>query len=88
MESGLRPNEKLAAIQAVDPDAGEGGKEESGNLAGETNGAEEHGRSGEPVDKPGGGDAGHPRADEGDALAAEEEAEVAMTERAPGVGCG
>ena len=68
---GLRPDEHLAAVEAVDPDAGEGCEEEGGNLAGKADGAEQHGRSGEAVDEPGGGDAGHPRADEGDALAAE-----------------
>ena len=41
---------------------------------------------GEPVNEPGCGDAGHPGADEGDALAGEEKLEVAMAEGAPGVG--
>ena len=41
---------------------------------------------GEPVNEPGCGDAGHPGADEGDALAGEEKLEVAMAEGSPGVG--
>ena len=75
-------------MKVVDPDAGEGGKDKGGDLAGETDCAQQQSRSREAVDEPGGGDAGHPRADEGDALAAEEETEVAMAESAPGVGRG
>ncbi len=40
----------------------------------------------EVIDEPGGGEAGHPIADDGDGLAEEEELEIAVTEGAPGVG--
>jgi hypothetical protein len=82
----LGPDKELAAIEAVDKYSGEGREEEGGDLSGEADGAEEQGRAGEPVDEPTGGDAGHPGADERDALAGEEEAEVAMTKGSPGVG--
>ena len=61
------------------------GPAEGGNLAGEADGAQQQRRSGEAIDQPAGGDAGHPGADEGDALAAEEEPEVAMAKGPPGV---
>ena len=86
MRERLRPDQQLAAVEAVDPDAGEGREEEGGNLAGEADDAEQQRRAGEPVDQPAGGDAGHPRADERDALAAEEEPEVAVAQGAPGMG--
>ena len=82
----LGPDEELAAVHAVDDDAGEGREEEGGDLAGEADGAEEKRGAGETVDEPAGGDAGHPGADEGDALAGEEEAEVAMAQGSPGMG--
>ena len=53
------------------------------NLPGEADRAQQQRRSGEPVDQPDGRDARHPRADERDALPAEEEPEVAMAQRAP-----
>ena len=81
----LGPDEEVAAVEAVDEDAGEGREQEGGNLAGEADDAEQQRGAGKAVDEPTGGDAGHPGADERDALAAEEEAEVAMAERAPGV---
>ena len=79
-------DENLAAIDAVDDDTGDGGEEESWNLAGEADGSEKERRTRQPVDEPGGCDARHPCADDGDALAAEEEAEVTMPKRAPCVG--
>ena len=42
--------------------------------------------AGEPIDQPAGGEPGHPGADQGDALAGEEEAEVGCAERPPGMG--
>jgi len=76
----------MATVEAVDPDAGEGREEKGGDLAAETYGTEEERRSGEAVDQPSGGDAGHPGADEGDALAADEELEGTMAKGSPGVG--
>ena len=81
----LRPDEDLALVQAIDPDAGEGREQEGGNLAHEADDAEQPCGAGEAVDEPAGGDAGHPGADERDALAAEEEAEVGCAECPPGM---
>ena len=69
---GLGPDEECAAGKAFDPDAGEGAEEEGDDLSGEADDAEEQRGVGEVVDEPGGGEAGHPVADEGDALAEEE----------------
>ena len=82
---GLGPDQHLALVEPVYPHAGEGRQQKGGNLPGKADRAQQQGRAGEPVDQPAGGDARHPRADERDALAAEEEAEVAMAQRAPGV---
>ena len=77
---GLRPDQNFAAVDAINEDAGERSEEKGWNLAGEADGAQQERGFGEPVDKPGRGDARHPGADEGDALAAEEEPEVAMAQ--------
>ena len=82
----LRPDQDLAAVDAIDEDAGDGREQEGGDLSGEADDAEQQRGAGEAIDEPDGGDARHPGADERDALAAEEEAEVAMAQRAPGVG--
>ncbi len=82
---GLCPKKDFATVNAVDEDASEGREEEGGNLAGEANGAQKERGFRESIDEPRGGDAGHPGADERDALATEEEAEVAMTQGTPRV---
>jgi hypothetical protein len=82
----LRPDEDAAAVEAIDKDAGDGSEEEGRDLAGEADGAEQQRRFREAVDQPRGGDARHPGADQRDGLAAEEEAEIAMAQRAPRVG--
>ena len=81
----LRPHEHRALVPAVDPDAGEGREQEGRNLAREADDAEQPRGAGEAIDEPTGGDARHPGADERDALAAEEEAEVGRAERPPRV---
>src|SRR5208337_3015396 len=53
----LRPYKDLAAVEAVNPDACEGSNDEGGNLACKAHRTEEHGRSGEAIDEPCGGDA-------------------------------
>ena len=83
---GLRPHQHLAAVEPVHPYAGEGRQQKGGNLPGKADRAQQQRRTGEPVDQPAGGHARHPRADERDGLPAEEEPEVAMAQRPPGVG--
>lgn len=79
---GLGNDEYAMPIQAVDPDTGEGREDKGRHLSGKTDEAEQHRRTGEPVDQPTGGYTGHPGADQRNALAAEEELVVAMAERA------
>jgi hypothetical protein len=83
MDKRLRPHQHLAAVEPVNPDAGKGREEKCGNLPGKADRAQQQRRAGEAIDQPTGGDARHPGADERDALAAEEEAEVAMAQGAP-----
>ena len=78
-------HEHFAAVDAVDDHARQWRQQERGNLPGEPDRAQQQRRFGQPVDEPRRGDAGHPRADERNALAAKEEAEIAMPQRAPGV---
>ena len=59
-----------------------GASEQRRNLAAEADDAEQQLGAGQAVDEPARGDAGDPRADERDALAAEEEAVVAMSKGA------
>ena len=81
----LSPDEELAAIRALDKDTGERGEEEGHDLAGEADDAKHERGVGETPDEPAGGEAGHPGAHEGDALAGEEELEVAVTQGPPDV---
>ena len=81
----LRPHQHLAPVDAVDDDARKRRQQKRGNLAGEADRAQQQRRLGQPVDEPRRGHARHPRADQRDALPAEEEPEVAMAQRAPGV---
>ena len=81
----LRPYQHFAAVDAVDDDAGDGREQKCRYLACEANGAKQQGRLREPVDQPGRRDARHPCADQRDALAAEEESEIPMSQRPPGV---
>ncbi len=82
---GLRGYEKLAAIEALDPDAGERAEEERDDLSGEADDAKQKRRVGEAIDEPACGEARHPGADHGDALAEEEELEVAVAQSSPGM---
>ena len=70
------------AIPAVEPDAGQRRQEHRRHLPGERHQPEQELGIGEPVDQPRGGQPRHPRADERDGLADEEQAEVAGAERA------
>ena len=74
-------DEDAVLVPAVDPDAGEGGEDEGRELAGESSDAEQPGGVGEAEDEPRGGEARHPGADDGDALAEKEEPEISMGER-------
>lgn len=75
------------AIETIDPDAGEGGDDEDGDLADEADDTEDHGGAlghcfaAEAVDEPGRGDDREPGADEREDLAGEEETVIAMTKR-------
>ena len=79
----LRPDEKFAAIEALDPYSGEGAEQDGDDLSGETDDAEQQSGMGEAVNEPTGGEARHPCADQRDALAEEVELEVAMAKGAP-----
>lgn len=83
---GLGDEQNVAAIEAVDPDSGEGGEEERGDLSGEADDAEEECGTGEAIDEPTGGQARHPCAHQGNALAAEVEAKISVAQGAPRVG--
>ena len=78
----LGPDQGAVPVPAIDPDPGKGAEEKGRDLSEEGDEAEHPGRAGEAVDQPAGGDAGHPGADEREALAAEEEAVVAASEGA------
>src|SRR3954454_4917035 len=69
-------------IPSIDEHAGKGREDHRGNLPAESDDAEEELGAGEPVDQPAGGDARNPGAHEREALPAEEQAVVAMAERA------
>src|SRR5208282_1600782 len=79
----LGPHQDFAPVDAVDNDPGHGCEKECRYLPGEAYGAQQKRGFGEAVDEPGGRDARHPRADEGDALAAEEETKIAMAQSPP-----
>ena len=78
----LGGDEHLVAIPAVEPDPGQRRQDERRRLTGKTHQAEQERRIGEPVDQPRRGQPGHPRADERDPLADEEQPVVAGAERA------
>ncbi len=83
----LRPHQHLSAIEPVNPNAGEWRNKKRRNLAREAHRAQQQRRAREPVHQPRRRNARHPGADERDGLAAEEEPEVAMPQRAPDVRC-
>ena len=74
----LSDHKSAMAIPAVHPDSGEGSEKESGNLAGETDDAQQQRGMREPIDEPSGGDAHHPGADQRNALSAEKQPVIAM----------
>ncbi len=79
----LSDDEDVTPVEAVNPHAGERREEERWDLAGEADDTEQPGRAGQSVDEPSGGNTGHPRADQRDALAGEKETEVTVAEGAP-----
>ena len=82
----MRDEQNVAAIEAVHPDSGDRREEECGDLSREADDAEEKRGAGEAIDEPAGGETRHPCAHQGNALPAEVEAEISVTQRAPGVG--
>ena len=83
--SGLCPHQQLAAIEALDPDARKWSQRKRNNLPREAHDAKQQRRMGQAIDQPAGRQPRHPGADHGDALAEEEELEVAVSQRSPGV---
>ena len=79
---GLRGDHHAVAAVAVGHDAARRRQQEDRDLAGEADRAQQHRGAGEPVDQPGLRHVLHPRADQRDELAAEEELEVAVLKRA------
>ena len=78
----LGRDQHLAAIPAIEPHPGDGRQHERGRHAGEAHQAEQELRIRQAVDQPRRGQPRHPRADERDALADEEQTVVARAERA------
>ena len=81
----LGPHQKLASVEAVDPDAGKRRQHKCGNLSRESDQSQQQRRPRQPVDQPTGGDPRHPGANQRDALPGKEQPEVAVTQRAPRV---
>ena len=65
-------------VPAVGEHARHGGQEETGDLAAKAHQPQQERRVGQPVDEPDHGHLLHPGADQGDALAEEEQPEVAI----------
>ena len=86
-DQGLKQGETLgdhqdsAPVHPVGQDARKRRNKEDGNLAGEPYQAQEKRRVGQTVDEPAHGEALHPGADEGNALAAEEETIISVVQR-------
>ena len=83
---GLGPDQKLTAIEALNPHAGEWPQSEGYDLSREGNDAEQKRGVSQTIDEPTRGEARHPSTDHRDALPDEEELKVAMPQGAPGVG--
>jgi hypothetical protein len=71
--------QQSSAIEAVCPDSAEGREKQDGDLACESSEAQKERRTRESVDEPAHRDLLNPDADIRDKLAAEEQAEIAMT---------
>ena len=78
----LRADDDFVAIPTIGGETAERSEKKNGNASDETDGAEQERGAGEAVYQPGFGDGLHPGADQGDHLAAEEQLEIAMAERA------
>jgi hypothetical protein len=78
----LRRNDGAAEVPAINQHAGDGREEKRRDLPGEADDAEQRRRVSQAIDQPGGGDGGHPVADERNDLPGEEEAVVAVAQRA------
>jgi hypothetical protein len=83
--SGLRPHQQLAAIEALDPHAREWSECKRNNLPREAHDAKQRRRMGQLIDQPACRHPRHPGADHRDALTREEDLEVAVSQRSPGV---
>ena len=79
----LGEDQQVVAIPAIDEHAGERGEKERGKLPGKAHHAEHQRRAGQAIDQPPGGDPRHPGADQREALAVEEQAEIPMRQRPP-----
>ncbi len=82
---GLGPDQQAAAMEPLDPDAGERPQKKSDDLPGEADHAEQQRRVGQAVDQPARGQPRHPGADQRDALPGEVEPEVAVPQCPPGM---
>jgi hypothetical protein len=69
------------AVPAVDENPGEGRKEEGGNLARESDKAEEERGIGEPINQPAHGNPLHPGPYQGNTLPGKKETVISVTER-------
>ncbi len=82
---GLRPHQQLAAIEALHPHARKRPQRKRNDLSREAYDAQQQRRMGQVIDQPGRRQPRHPGADHRDALTEEEELEVAVPQRSPGV---
>ena len=78
LDAYLRHHQHPMAVEAVNPDAGNRTQQKDGNLTGKTYQAKQESGVRQAIHQPTGGYAGHPRADQRDALPAEEQAIIAM----------
>ncbi len=74
----LSDQQAAPPLPPVRPDARHRTQQEGRDLAGERHHTQQKRRACQTIDQPTGGETGHPRADQGNALAAEEEPEVAV----------
>ncbi len=81
---GLSSNDQAVAVDPIHDSTAEGCQQKNGNLAGETDRAQQQRRFRQAVDEPRLGHALHPRTGEGDELPAEEKLEVTVTQGAQG----
>ena len=78
MRPRLRPDQQLPPIQPVDQHSGKGSQNKSGNLPGKAHHSQQQRGTREPVYQPTGGNAGHPGADERNALTGKKQPEISV----------